>query len=32
MAWTYFTKHHCCLIDIETIKAAEKQQVAFQEV
>lgn len=23
---------HCCLIDIETIKAAEKQQVAFQEV
>ena len=22
---------HCCLIDIETIKVAEKQQVAFQE-
>ena len=26
------TYHHCCLIDFETIKAAEKQQVAFQEV
>ncbi len=25
-------KNHCCLIDFETIKAAEKQQVAFQEV
>ncbi len=27
-----FIYDHCCLIDIETIKAAEKQQVAFQEV
>ena len=27
-----FISYHCCLIDFETIKAAEKQQVAFQEV
>ncbi len=30
--WVNLMQSHCCLIDIETIKAAEKQQVAFQEV